>query len=163
MPKNEQTIEVNRQKKYPIRCIECGKKEVRPAVIRREVEKNHDGRIYLLAIEDLPVTKCGDCGEVFFTTDSDDRIAAALREHLALLTPAQIRENLEALGLTQKDAAERIGVAPETLSRWLSGAMIQSRAMDNLLRSFFGSAEVRENLSGAGLNPRFGEVVRPRS
>ena len=97
---------------------------------------------------------------MFYTTDSDDRINAALREHLALLSPEQIRSNLQSLGMTQKEAAERLGVAPETMSRWLSGAMIQSRAMDNLMRSFFACAEVRENLSGSGTNRRFGEVVR---
>ena len=149
-----------RPKKYPARCVGCGKAALRPAVIRREVKKNHDGRVYLLAIDDLPVTRCGDCGEVFDTTESDDRINAALRDQLALLSPEQIRANLQSLGMTLKDAAERLRVAPETLSRWLSGAMIQSRAMDNLMRSFFACAEVRENLSGSGTNRRFGEVVR---
>jgi len=161
MPKMKNSATAgNRPRKYPTRCTECGKAALRPVVIHREVKKNHDGRVYLLAINDLPVTRCGDCGEVFFTADSDDRVNAELREHLALLSPEQIRANLQSLGITQKDAAERLGVAPETLSRWLSGAMIQSRAMDNLMRSFFACAEVRDNLSGSGANRRFGEVVR---
>jgi len=164
MPKNEKSAMTGvGPRKYPVRCVECGKTGLRPAVIHREVKKNHDGRVYLLAIDDLPVNRCGDCGEVFYTTDSDDRINAALREQLGLLSPEQIRANLESLRLSQKKAAERLGVAPETLSRWLSGAMIQSRAMDNLLRSFFACAEVRENLSGSGTKRRFGEVVRVKS
>ncbi len=33
-----------------------------------------------------------------------------------------------------QELAERLGVAPETISRWVNGALIQSRAMDNFLR-----------------------------
>jgi putative zinc finger/helix-turn-helix YgiT family protein len=149
-----------RRRNYPIRCIECGKKEVRPAVVRRQIKKNHDGRLYDLTIVDLPVTRCDACGEIFFTEESDEGIAAALRTHLALLTPEQIRANLESLAINQKEAAERIGVAAETISRWLSGAMIQSRAMDNLLRAFFACPEVREELNRAGKHRGFGETVR---
>jgi len=42
--------------------------------------------------------------------------------------------------------AGRVGVAPETMCRWLSGAMIQSRAMDNLMRVFFALPEARAAL-----------------
>jgi DNA-binding transcriptional regulator YiaG len=105
------------------------------------------------------VTRCKACGEVYFTEESDERIVAALRDHLALLTPAQIRANLETLGLSQKEAAGRLGIAPETLSRWLCGAVIQSRAMDNLLRAFFACPQVREKLTGAEIDRAFGEKV----
>jgi len=149
-----------RRRNYPIRCLECGKKEVRPATLHHQVQRNHDGRLYDLTIDDLPVTKCNACGNVFFTEESDDRIVVALRELLALLTPEQVRANLKELGLSQKEAAERLGVAPETVSRWLCGSVIQSRAMDNLLRMFFASPEVRENLKGAERNHSFGETVR---
>ena len=137
-------------KRYPIRCVECGKSEVRPAVVSQTVRRNHDGRVYDLAVEGLQVTKCDACGEVYFTQESDDRITAALREHLSLLTPEQIRENLVVLGMTQKEAAMRLGVAAETMCRWLSGSVVQSRAMDNLLRAFFACPEVRAGLSGNG-------------
>ena len=65
-----------------------------------------------------------------------------------LLTPQQIREGREALGLQSKELAERLGVAKETLSRWETGMMIQSRAMDNLLRAYFAVPEVRAVLQG---------------
>lgn len=135
------------RRKFPIRCIECGKKEVRPAAVRQEVQRNHDGRVYDLIVNELPVTQCASCGETFFTENSDDRIVAALREQLALLTPAQIRVNLTALGISQKDAAQSLGIAPETLSRWLTGTVIQSRAMDNWMRTYFTFPDVREKLN----------------
>jgi putative zinc finger/helix-turn-helix YgiT family protein len=155
----QRTSASERLKKYPIRCIECGKKEVRPTILARDVKKNHDGRVYDLHISDLPATQCSACGEVYFTTESDERIAASLRDHLGLLTPDQIRANLESLKLNQKDTADRLGIAAETLCRWLSGAMIQSRAMDNLLRGFFACPELREKLTGPGRDRAFGVLV----
>jgi putative zinc finger/helix-turn-helix YgiT family protein len=148
----------SRRGKYPIRCIDCGKKEVYPAVIPYSFQKNHGGRVYDLRVDDLPVCKCRACGEVSFDLESDDRMVAALRAHLTLLTPDQIRANLEALKLSQREAAEALGIAAETLSRWLSGGMVQSRAMDNLLRAFFGSPEVRAGLHG-NQRSKFGEQV----
>ena len=103
---SQDVSESEQPKKYPIRCIECGQKEVRPAVVQQKVQRNHDGRIYDLEIADLPVTRCDSCGEVYFTQDSDDRIAAALREQLGLLTPEQIRTNLAVLNLSQREAAK---------------------------------------------------------
>ena len=147
------------RKEYPIRCVECGKREVRRATANEKVRRNYDGRVYELAIEALPVTKCGACGAVFFTQESDERITAGLRQRLVLLTPEQIRTNLETLGLTQKDAAACLGIASETLSRWLCGVVIQSRAMDNLLRVFFACAEVREKLTGTHQDRSLGETV----
>jgi putative zinc finger/helix-turn-helix YgiT family protein len=147
---------------YPIRCIECGRKEVRPAVVRQEVQKNHDGRLYQLTIEQLPVNRCEACGEIYFTNESDDAISAELRAKLNLLTPEEIRTNIETLGMQQKDLAECLGVAPETMSRWINGSMIQSRAMDNLMRAYFGSPDVRAKLTGASMNPDFGRMVKTR-
>ena len=49
----------------------------------------------------------------------------------------------EALGLTQKQLATRLHLAESTLSRWETGAQIQQRAMDLLLRMFFEIPQVR--------------------
>ena len=155
----DNTMERPRRKNYPIHCIECGRKEVYPAVVRETLERNHDGRIYELAIDDLPAAKCRSCGAVSYDLESDDRIVAELRRHLSLLTPERIRANLAALHLTQREAAEGLGIAAETLSRWLSGGLIQSRAMDNLLRAFFGSAAVRSGLMNAKRRRKFGEKI----
>ena len=118
-------------------CSTCGKGELLSATISYEAEIKHDGRLHKFSIPNLQVNKCETCGEVFFDATSHDEISQALREHLNLLSPEQIREGIQALGLMQKEFAERISVAPETISRWLSGAYIQSRAMDKLMRMFF--------------------------
>ncbi len=119
----------------------CGQGELLPATISHEAEIKHDGRLYNLQIPGLQVKKCDACGEVFFDATSHGQISQALRGHLNLLSPQQIRDELKALGLMQKTFAERIRVAPETVSRWLSGAFIQSCAMDELMRMFFRREE----------------------
>ena len=134
------------EKPFPRRCPECGKAEVQPATIAYDAEVKHDGRLHAFAIPQLQVNQCGACGEVLFGNVADDQISQALREHLVLLSPEQIRDALRALSLRQKDLAERIGVAAETISRWMSGTQIQSRAMDNLMRLFFAFDAVRAAL-----------------
>jgi len=93
---------------------------------------------------------------VFFQDLADEQISAALRSHLGLLTPAEIRRALRTLGMQQKTLAACLGIAEATLSRWLSGGLIQSRAMDNLLRVYFGIPAVREVLIGSKKITDFG-------
>jgi putative zinc finger/helix-turn-helix YgiT family protein len=106
----------------------------------------HDGRIYRIEIPELKIPKCRACGETTFSNDTDDQIIAALRSHLKLLTPQQIKAGRKTLGLKAKELAEQVGVAAATVSRWEQGRLIQSRAMDNLLRLFFESEDVRRLL-----------------
>lgn len=61
-------------KKYPIRCVDCSKREVYRTTSTEKVKRNRNGHICEVTIENLPVTKCRACGETFFTLDSDERI-----------------------------------------------------------------------------------------
>jgi transcriptional regulator with XRE-family HTH domain len=72
---------------------------------------------------------------------------SALRKKLGLLHPEEIKTNRESLGLKQRELAEHLGTAEETISRWENGLMIQSRAMDKLLRLYFYLPEARQTLS----------------
>jgi putative zinc finger/helix-turn-helix YgiT family protein len=119
----------------------------------------HDGVVHELHLPALEVPRCQTCGETVITSAADERINNALRSRLRLLTPAQMRKGIERLGLKQQELAERLGVAPETISRWVNGALIQSRAMDNLLRLYFALPEVREVLQGASQDPALGIEV----
>jgi DNA-binding transcriptional regulator YiaG len=100
--------------------------------------------VYEFHIPTLHVNKCAACGEISFGNMADNEISQALREHLGLLSPQDIKQGIKARRLNQKQFGEAIGVAAETISRWLSGTHIQSRAMDNLMRLFF---------TFGGLNP----------
>jgi putative zinc finger/helix-turn-helix YgiT family protein len=132
---------------FPWRCRHCGKQEVALSKVSYDAEVRHDGRLYAFTVPSLELPICSACGEKVFTNEANEQIGAALRAHLGLLTPEEIRRGLERLGLTQKETAQRLGIAEATLSHWLTDTQIQSRAMDNLMRLFLESDEVRELLA----------------
>ncbi len=131
---------------FPWRCHACLQKEVYPATIPYTIEVKHDGTLHSVPLPALEVPKCRACGELIFDLRADDQISEALRAQLKLLGPSQIRQARKSLGLKQKELAELLGTAKATICRWETGALIQSRAMDNLLRLFFESEEVRRLL-----------------
>lgn len=122
---------------------------------------NYDGRIVSFLAKDISIPICQNCGDKRFTLDVDDQINAALCAHLGLLTPEQIRAEIERLGLSQKQVAERLGIAEATLSRWVSKQVIQSRAMDNYLRVFFQFPEVRTALAAVSIDSAAATITIP--
>ena len=141
---------------FPRRCRHCGKNEVRLATIAYDAEVRHDGRLHQFKIAELHAPVCRACKKMVVTEAVDDQLNAALRTHLSYLAPAEIRAGLTRVGLTQKDAADCLGIAEATLSRWLNESQIQSRAMDNLLRTFFAFPQVRSALQARPHDPHFG-------
>jgi putative zinc finger/helix-turn-helix YgiT family protein len=136
---------VGRDRPFPWRCVECREKEVYPLATDYTTTIKHDGRPYTIEVRNLAIPTCRKCGQQVFTSAEDERIRDALRAHVGLLTSQEIRAHRVKLGLGQQELAEPLGIAKETVSRWESGA-IQSRAMDNLLRLYFESEEVRRLL-----------------
>jgi putative zinc finger/helix-turn-helix YgiT family protein len=141
-----------RDRPFPWRCVECREMQVYPLATDFEITVKHDGRPYEIQVPGLEIPTCRNCGEQVFTSKEDDQITAKLRAEIHLLTPEEIRSKRQELGLNQEKFADQLGVAKETISRWETGAVIQSRAMDNLLRLYFDSAEARE-LLGRGFKP----------
>jgi putative zinc finger/helix-turn-helix YgiT family protein len=82
-----------------------------------------------------------------FDNEADEQIARALREQLGLLSGELIRKNRDELGLSQRELAEHLGVATETISRWETGALTQTRAMDRYLRLYFNVPAARAALA----------------
>ncbi|MBN2445490.1 MAG: helix-turn-helix domain-containing protein [Phycisphaerae bacterium] len=117
---------------------------MRPAVVSYKAQVRHDGRVHEVEVAELSVPRCEDCGELVFGNDTDEQISRALRHQLGLLQPEDVRAKRTELGLTQKALAESIGVAPETISRWESGVVIQTQAMNKLLRAYLYSAVARD-------------------
>lgn len=148
----------NAERPFPWRCRHCGKQEVVLQTIEYQAEIRHDGRLHSFTIPALELPVCQACGEKVFTEKVDAQENDALRGHLKLLTPAQIREGIKRVGLSQKAFAARLGIAEATLSRWINETQIQSRAMDNLLRAFFAFPQLRAALCGGSQDPKFGTV-----
>jgi len=143
---SKKTPEAGRERPYPWRCVECNAKEIYPKLTDYTTTRKHDGRTYTIHVPDLAIPTCRNCGDQTFAVGDDERIIAALRAQIGLMMPHELLHERNRLELTQQELADRIGVAKETISRWENGALIQSRAMDNLLRLFFKSEEVRKLL-----------------
>ncbi|MCW5774961.1 MAG: hypothetical protein KIS87_00755 [Phycisphaeraceae bacterium] len=125
-------------------CVSCGKREVRPAVVEYRFKHRLDRREREVFVPDLHVNRCGACGEQYFGNRADAQITEALLRSAGLLTGAEIREACRRIGIRrQSELAELIGVAPESLSRWLRGHVVQSRLADRMLRVFLHVPEAR--------------------
>jgi DNA-binding transcriptional regulator YiaG len=124
--------------------------------IRYDVEVRHDGQVHSFTVPELNVPACKACSRQVFNEDVDDQITHALRAHLHLLTPAEMRAALERLGMTQTEVADRLGIPEATFALWLNDFQVQPRAMDTLLRVFFAFPEVRSAVNRAPQDPRLG-------
>ncbi len=133
-------------KPFPHRCPECGAAAVYAETTDYKTALKHEGRLHEFVASNVTLNKCRDCGGVILPNTALDQITEAFRSHAALLTAEGIRGELRRLKLSQKEFAELLGVAPETVSRWLTGVQIQSRSLDNLMRLFFKLSDVRREL-----------------
>lgn len=153
---NRQNEREKGNRPFPWDCPSCGKGEVHPTTLPYTAEIKHDGLTHTIHIAELKTPKCRACGEILFSDSADEQINAAFRSKVKLLTPSQIRKRRRDLDLNQSELAERIGAAEGTISRWETGALIQSRTSDNLLRVYFAFRDVRTALVGGDQDPDLG-------
>lgn len=132
---------------FPKRCGKCGAKALRMATVSYVTSVEHDGRAYRVEIPALTVPRCSNCEALSIDDEADQQISAAFRSAARLLAPEEIRQGREALGLTQKQFANLLGVGEATISRWETGAQIQQRAMDRFLRVCLASPAVVDLLA----------------
>jgi putative zinc finger/helix-turn-helix YgiT family protein len=135
---------------FPWKCGTCGKRAVNARSVEYVAVREHDGRAYSLKIPNLDIYECDECHARTLPDASFEKVTDALRAEAGLLTPTEIRENRKRLGLNQEQLANSLRVAKETVSRWETGGQIQQRAMDLLLRVFFGVPQVRYWLDHGG-------------
>ena len=150
---------IGRDRPFPWFCIECREKQVFPLTTDFTISAKHDEDSYVIRISDLEIPTCRKCGERVFSGKEDDRIVAALRAAAGILTPEEIQARRNQLGISQREMAGLLGVPQELFDKWETGMMIQTRAMDNLLRLYFESEESRTLLSrfrAAAAQPRIG-------
>lgn len=131
---------------YPKRCGKCGQQHMELANVPFATTIEHDGRACRVEIPALTVPRCAHCGAISIDDEADQHISATFRREARLLTPEEIRNSREQLGLTQKELATLLGVGEATVSRWETGAQIQQRAINRFLRLCFASLEAVELL-----------------
>jgi putative zinc finger/helix-turn-helix YgiT family protein len=129
------------------KCIRCRERAVSPTTLPSyTADLEHDGRKYPVSVADLHVQQCGNCGALILDDAANERLDAALRAAVGLLSPEEIRGKRVALGLSQQELARSLGISVFTLSRWESGSQIQQRSMDKFLRTFYCVQEARRFL-----------------
>jgi DNA-binding transcriptional regulator YiaG len=133
------------------KCMYCRERAVSPTTLPSYIAAlEHDGRKYPVVVEDFRVLQCQRCGAIILEDSANERLDEALRTAAGILKPAEIRQHREALGLTRQQLADLLRISMFTLTRWETGAQIQQRAMDTLLRLFFQSGEARRILGAPG-------------
>ena len=133
---------------YPKKCGECGgpvEESLEPIAIDLRGER--------VSVNGIAHGRCTGCGEVFLDVDAGDRLqreaVARVREARGLLTPAQIVELRNSLGLSQAAFEKLLGTGPKTVVRWEKGTVFQSAAADKLMRLLIAKPELADTLSGA--------------
>jgi putative zinc finger/helix-turn-helix YgiT family protein len=149
---------------FPWPCGKCRQSSVERATFRYSAEMQCDGRTYSFEVPELHAPRCTNYCAVVLDDQANDQITDALRREVGLLTPEQIRSNRETLGLKQRDFADRLGVGESTVSRWETGAQVQQRSLDKLMRIYFAFPDARDALADKERLPGLGVKVakKPR-
>lgn len=128
-----------------MRCAECG------AELRRTTEpivESYKGEI--ISVDGIEHMQCDSCGYYELSLEDADRLSSAIADEYAhrmgLLSPADIRGLRKALGMSQREFEKMIGVSSPTASRWETGAVQQSKPVDNLMRILRDVPEARSLL-----------------
>ena len=135
------------EREFSPKCGKCRQRAMALSPVDYTTEFAHDGRRYTVTIPGLLLPRCGNCGEIAIDAVAEELITAACLRHAGLLSPEQIRQQRQALGLTQQHLADLLGIGVQTLSRWETGGQIQQRAFDRMLRAFFTVPELRQALA----------------
>jgi putative zinc finger/helix-turn-helix YgiT family protein len=129
------------RKKDPHVCLRCGSRDV--VVEHREEVVDFKG--LTLEVEGLAETRCKAC-DYRWTTDGQEKDNLAIlreayarkrdevRDREGLLTGQQIEFVLQQLELSKAQAAELFGGGPHAFTKYVNGEVLQSFAMDRLLR-----------------------------
>jgi HTH-type transcriptional regulator / antitoxin MqsA len=116
-------------------CPICAKGHLVSRAGRYETKfTDRGGEIGSLVLPELQREECDACGEVFLDDSATQRLEAARRNAMGLLSASEIRELRRRLCMTQSQISSLLGIGEKTYCRWESGDYIQSVAFDNYLR-----------------------------
>jgi len=120
-----------------------------------EVKHQYRGRE--LTVPNIEYSVCGNCGFDLVLPlqqrTNDARIMDARRLEEGLLSSREIREIRKSLELTQSRASEILGGGPNAFSKYERGEVMQSRAIDRILRFLARCPEALSELSGVSKGP----------
>lgn len=116
------------------KCAECGSSDFEVRVEPDESQRN--GQSYTVDVE---YSVCRQCGDTVIFSEQIKRNDCVLRDAWrkidGLLTAQEIVALRNTLGLTQQDAAKIFGGGTNAFSKYERSEVIQSAAMDKLMRA----------------------------
>jgi HTH-type transcriptional regulator/antitoxin MqsA len=129
------------RKKSPHLCLKCGGSDVQVEHFGDSI----DFKGLELEVHGLAHTRCRECGHVWSTDGQEHDNLARIREAFAverdrirsrdgLLTGEEIEGVLRDLGLSRAQASSLFGGGPNAFSKYISGEVLQSFPMNQLLR-----------------------------
>ncbi|MEI6209575.1 MAG: type II toxin-antitoxin system MqsA family antitoxin [Desulfuromonadales bacterium] len=108
------------------------------SLIGNVIEERFTYKGHSLVVPDYGILECPACGEAVVRKDSARRTEKMLkdfgRQVDGLLMAADIKRIRRKLHLTQEQMATVLGGGLKGFARYENGQVVQSRAMDNLLR-----------------------------
>lgn len=114
--------------------------------------------------------RCRECGEEEYSLEqavaAERRAGEIYREQNGFLQPDEIVALRRRWGITQAQLENALGVGRKTVARWEAGRVLQSRALDNLLRAIDRHPPVLVFLAerqGAELHPSSAWLNEPRT
>lgn len=114
-------------------CPNCDTSTAFKQIRKQQFEYGIGDEAVILSVQ-VPVWICSTCSYSFTDEDAEVLRHEAVCRHLNLMTPAEIVQMREKLGMTQKDLAELTKLGDASIKRWESGSLIQSASANMLLR-----------------------------
>lgn len=129
-------------------CPLCGEGTIKESLNTKTYE--YKGR--RTHVKNVLIRKCDTCNESFEMLDDNEHVYKELTQFRRrvdkLLTPSEIQEIRKHFNMTQEELARKLGVAQKTFARYESGAVIQGKAMDHLLRILKEMPEAMDVIEG---------------
>lgn len=117
-----------------MKCLQCGS-----AMQSKKENVRYDSSGLPITLVGVRVDRCPDCGDYEVAIPQIESlhraIALTLVRQASRLRPAEIRFLRTYLDWSGNELAKRMGVAPETVSRWEQGTTAMGVIADRLLRS----------------------------
>lgn len=132
-------------------CALCGTQAAVRSVQTQQFAYNENGEDVLL-IAEIPTISCSACGETYTAEGAEEAQHDAVCHYLKRLTPREIRDLRQRLGISQAKLAEMTKIGIASIKRWESGTVIQNASLDARLRTLSDTVATR---NPSQLTPRF--------
>jgi putative zinc finger/helix-turn-helix YgiT family protein len=117
-------------------CPICGEGKLRQETsdFRAEFKDASSGRMSEVVVHNIPKSVCDKCGDFILDEESEDKISAAQRAAMGLVSAQELQAFRKSLGKTQEEMSELLGLGKKTWCRWESNDYFQNESLDRYLR-----------------------------